>query len=296
MWNQSVPPGPDRRNIGFYTLRFSAVAGSIAVLCPAFQSGCLTVQSGEYAVPIDPSPSPLPSPGAGGGGQPSREAPPKAPETLAISAGERDDLSSTFFGAIDFTIENAGETWAEIDQLELDFGTPDKNRSVLIPWGTDIQLWDAAILERNGIREANRETAMALFALAGAVGRSAHPRGTAGRIGGVVAVGALAGLLASRPSEGHALGGSASDERFPSDALLNLPIRVPPGLFVKRRLLLNTARYPLGGCIDSLILSYRVSRPGGAPESHRVRATFKTPSEWQTLSCQVAKGKSFQNR
>jgi len=61
-------------------------------------------------------------------------------------------------------------------------------------------------------------------------------------------------------------------------------------------LLLNTARYPLGGCIDSVILTYRVSRPGGAPESHRVRATFKTSvSEWQSRTCQALKGGAIEN-
>jgi hypothetical protein len=297
MWNQSATPSSDRRHGGLHVLRVSAVAGSIAVSSLAVELGCATIQSGDYAVPLDPLPSPVPSPSPSPSPVPGAGARPatKAPETLAISAGELDWLASPFFGVIEFTFENNGETWAEIDQIDLDFGTPDKNRSVLIPFGADIQTWEAAILERNAVRAANRDTALSLLALGGAVARSAHPRGAAGRAGGVVAVGALATLLASRASEGNGLG-SVSEDRFPADALLNLPIRVPPGLFAKRRLLLNTARYPLGGCIDSVILSYRVSRASDAPESHRVRATFKTSvSEWQSRTCQALKGGAIEN-
>lgn len=238
----------------------------------------MTIQSGEYAVPVGPADPAHPNPAAPG---------------LRISAGELEGLASTYFGAVEFAFENALPSWIEIDQLELDFGTPDQNRSVLIPWGADIETWQQATYERNAIRQANTEAALAVLGIAGAIGQASHPRGAAGRIGGLLAVGALAGALAadstgSRTTTDTGEMGASAVEKFPAGSLLNLPIRIPPGLFVKRWLLLNTNEYPLGGCIHSVILSYRVSHTSGPPESHKALVNFKTrSSEWQTLSCRA---------
>src|SRR4029077_14255747 len=107
--------------------------------------------------------------------------------------------------------------------------------------------------------------------------------------GGTVALGALAGLYAQERTA--AVEEAGAPARFPPTHLLTLPLRVPPGLFAKRWLLLYTAAQPLGGCIDSFILNYETS----AHEHGRVLLKFKNGynyssadgvgSEWQWKSC-----------
>ncbi|HEX4510662.1 MAG TPA: hypothetical protein VH328_11295, partial [Burkholderiaceae bacterium] len=69
---------------------------------------------------------------------------------------------------------------------------------------------------------------------------------------------------------------------FPPSHLLSVPIRVPPGLFTKRWILLYTSNSPPGGCIRSMVLGYTTS--DGKHE--RVAVTFKeSVSRWQGAVC-----------
>ena len=238
--------------------------------------GCATVNSGDYGVALDDT------------GHPRSPAP--GNERLKISAGEHGALSSTYFGVVEVTFENNTPAWIQIDHIDLDFGSPDKNKSVFVPWGDDIDNWEQATLQRNAIRATDIETGLELLALAGSVastaGRHHH---SVGMLGGTVALGALAGLYA-QDSEA-AVEATRAPSRFPATHLLNLPLRVPPGLFAKRWLLLYTAARPLGGCIDSLILKYETAEH----EHGRVLLKFKggyygggadgVGSEWQVQAC-----------
>jgi hypothetical protein len=241
-------------------------------------SGCATVNSGDYGVALDDTGHPRSS-------DPNNEG-------LKISAGELGGLSSPYFGVVEVTFENNTPAWIQIDHIDLDFGTPDKNKSVLIPWGDDIDTWEEATLQRNAIRATNVHMALQLIAVAGAVGSVAGRHHAAGAIGGVVALGALAGLYGQARDE--AVEATRDPSRFPPTHLLTMPLRIPPGLFAKRWLLLYTAARPLGGCIDSVILGYETA----AHEKRRVLLTFKRSynyssadghgSEWQSLACAPA--------
>ena len=238
-------------------------------------SGCATVNSGDYGVALDNT------------GHPRTPAPEN--ERLKISAGERGALSSAYFGVVEVTFENNTSAWIQIDHIDLDFGSADKNKSVFIPWGQDIDTWEEATLQRNAIRAVNRETALGVIAIAGTVASAAGSHHAAGAIGGTVALGALAGIYAQDRSD--AIEATREPSRFPPTHLLTLPLRVPPGLFAKRWLLLYTAARPLGGCVDSVILSYETA----GHEHARVLLKFKggenyssadgNGSEWQLQSC-----------
>ena len=231
------------------------------------------MNSGDYGVALDDT------------GHPRSSAPNN--ERLKISAGEQGELSSPYFGVVEVTFENNTPAWIQIDHIDLDFGTADKNKSVFIPWGEDIDTWERATLQRNAIREANTQTVLGLVAVAGAVASTAGRHHAVGAIGGTVALGALAGLYAKEREA--AVEATGDPSRFPPTHLLTLPLRVPPGLFAKRWLLLYTAAQPLGGCIDSFILNYETADH----EHARVLLKFKggysgtdgEGSEWQFKSC-----------
>ena len=238
------------------------------------------MNSGDYGVALDDTGHP--------------KSPAADNERLKISAGERGSLSSAYFGVVEVTFENNTPAWIQIDHIDLDFGTADKNKSVFIPWGEDIDIWEQATLQRNAIRAANAETALGLIAIAGSVAHAAGRHHAVGAIGGTVALGALAGLYAQERSA--AVEATGDPTRFPPTHLLTLPLRVPPGLFAKRWLLLYTAAQPLGGCIDSFILNYETSEH----EHGRVLLKFKggynyssadgAGSLWQWKSCGPPQG------
>ncbi len=231
--------------------------------------GCATINSGPYGVPVDETNHPVAAP---------------THPVLAISAAEDASVASPYFGLVEVTFENNSPAWLQIDRVELDFGSPDRNRSVQIPWGDDIATWSDAVRYRNFVEQTNTQTALGVLALLGAVGRGAgrHGHGQAG-----AAVAAAGGLL-EVASIGAALAVANQPEideggvRFSGTHLLAMPIRVPPGLFTKRWILFYTAARPLGGCIDRVTLAYETSEHAKG----RVALHFKaTGSPWQAESC-----------
>ena len=99
-------------------------------------------------------------------------------------------------------------------------------------------------------------------------------------IGATVAAGSTGTLVGralverARAAEGVA--------RYPESHLLTVPFSVPPGLFIKKWILVYTNSDVAGRCIDRLTLSYQ---PAPARTEH-VLLTFKDrSSEWQSSGC-----------
>jgi hypothetical protein len=247
--------------------RSSCRSSSLTVAGIALVGGCATVQSGSVGVSLDGSNRPI--------------AVGRSPE-IQVSAGEKGDLSSPYFGLVEVTFENNSPAWKQIDHIQLDFGSPDKNQSVQIPWGEDIDLWEDAVLARNEVRAINTQEVLAAIAAVGALGLATSHRhgGPGAHVGGVITVGALSALFASRAYDADAA--PAAPPAFSASHLLSMPVRIPPGLFTKRWILFYTAGRPLGGCVDRMILSY----DGADGTKGRVLLPFKTLSEWQRDSCE----------
>ena len=143
-----------------------------------------------------------------------------------------------YFGMIEVTFENDSPAWQQIDHIDLDFGSADRNRSVQIPWGDDLDTWFDAVSVRNAVRAENEQMVLGTLALVGAVGRAAGGRhghaggGAVAHAGGALAVGALGALyINEQKQEAEA---ASAGPRFGYAHLLSTPIRVPPGLFAKR--------------------------------------------------------------
>jgi len=240
-------------------------------LAVAVAQGCATINSGSYGVPVDASSRPLAT---------------AEPAALRISAAEIVRDSNPYFGLVEVTFENASPAWVEIDRIDLDFGTPDRNRSVQIPWGDDIDTWYEAVSVRNAVRAANQQMVLDTLAIVGAMGRTVGgrhghgARATAAGVGGALAVGALGALYVNDREQ--AAEAASGKPRFGDAHLLSTPIRVPPGLFTKRWILLYTAAQPLGGCIDRVVLGYQLADH----RQSRVLLRYKAEgSEWQRPAC-----------
>ena len=241
------------------------LAGAVAVA-----QGCATIHSGPYGVPVDAAKRPVPA----------------AAAPLRVSAAEISNASSPYFGLVEVTFENDSPAWLQIDRVDLDFGSPQKNSSVQIPWGDDLQVWSEAVRVRNEVNAANMATALGTLTTLTTLGWAVFghhgpaPATTAAHIGGVLTVGAIGALYAS--DRAQAAEAASTGPTFASTHLLATPIRVPPGLFAKRWILLYTAARPLGGCLDEVVLGYQLSDHRQA----RVLLHYKaSASVWQREAC-----------
>ena len=242
----------------------------ILALTVAAAEGCATIHSGPYGVPVDASNHPASA----------------ATAPLRVSAGEIAGASSPYFGLVEVTFENDSPAWVQIDRVDLDFGSPDKNRSVQMPWGDDLETWGDAVRVRNEVDAANTATVLSALAILGAVGGAAShrhgsgPASTAARVGGALSVASLGALYVRDRAE--AAEAASTGPMFVGTHLLSMPIRVPPGLFTKRWILFYTAARPLGGCIDQVVLGYQLADRRQA----RVLLHYKASSSaWQREVC-----------
>lgn len=232
--------------------------------------GCASVPNSEPAVPIDAQGTPVSATTSAG---------------LRVSGEELAELASRYFGVLEVTLENPTADWIHIARVTLDFGDSAKNAAVGVPAGEDLHAFLKATEQRNAVRETNRETALAIAALGGALVGAASSERAVAATGDAVALTSLAALAVdSRMSDVNA---AEQVARLPENHLLAGPVAIPPGLFVKRWIVLQTKETSSSACLASVTLGFE--RAGITFE--RVRLTFKHANErteWQAAACHPA--------
>jgi len=236
----------------------------IGVAACGFVVGCATIHSAEPAYPVDEQ------------GQVSNQQ--VARSGLRISGEELTALSSPNFGVLEVTFENSSADWRRIKRVSLDFAGQGNNQFVRIPWGDDIRAWYEATLQRNQIDATNRDTALGVVAIAGmVVGTSRNE--SARVMGGLATLSSVAAMQAERTSV--SINSAEHVAIFPDSHLLAGPFAVPPNLFAKKWVLLNTQGGNDVPCIDHLVLTYEFE---DLP-FERVFLRYKSQSAWQARAC-----------
>jgi hypothetical protein len=228
--------------------------------------GCASIQDGQLATVLDEKLRPIAGHSSECG--------------LVVSGREVTDYSSPQIGMVALTFENQSQEWIHLESMSIDFGDATKNQAVQFPWGTDLESWKFAVEHRNAIKQHNQD--MALFAIF-AVGDALSTFSSKGSA--VSVAGGMVSTLAMVPSFVNALQPPETRVFFPRGHLLSEPVSVPPGLFAKKWVVMHVPDSPNIGCIDRMVLSYRVKEHG----SERVLLIFKLKgsiSEWQRLTCQ----------
>jgi hypothetical protein len=244
------------------------LAGVVALACAA----CASVHPGNLAVPVGASADPS---------DPFR----LTRLGLVVSGEELTDFSSQYFGAVELTFENRTDRWVRIQRVALDFGGKARNDLVYLPWGNDLLRWHEAASQKLAIDSYNRQVFLGTLALVGAVtevaGAVARSPGAV-RAGAAVSLGATTALAAD-----EVVSGARAVERgplAPEDHLFAGGFAVPPGLFTKRWVLLNTTDHQRVGFIRTMDIEYQSE----AGINERVRLLFRQPyctSEWQKDVC-----------
>lgn len=202
---------------------------------------------------------------------------------LVVTGEELKPYASELFGLVEVTFENASTEWIRIQRLRLNFGST-VDQDVFLPEGEDIDAWYSATSRRNDIRDTNEATALGALLFAStvvAVAGGASGSSEAAVAGTATALGTatVAGLDAQAERIDRAEHGSPR----PGGHLLTVPFSVPPGLFTKKWVLLNTRRRDTP-CVTTMLIDYDVG--GGRRE--RVSLTFRRRldgSEWQRKPC-----------
>lgn len=231
-------------------------------------TGCATVAGGPHGEYLDAT------------GKPSDQAAQAA--KLKVSAREMTSMSSRYFAELEFTFENPTAEWVRVEKIGLDFGSEKTNQAISLPWGSQLESWAEATHQRNVIREINDRIALELIGagvMLSAAATSHRPGAVAVTVGGMMALTAAAATASENAS--------APDGRptFNGRHLLALPLDVPPGLFLKRYLIVNTPQAPELPCLTVVTMTYDLSDKS----THRVAVRFRIPynnsSEWQANVC-----------
>lgn len=229
-------------------------------------AACASTHSGAFALPVDASGRLVPSSTHRSG--------------LVISSRQITELSSRNFGVVEVTFENPSNHWVRIKSTALDFGTQARNSVVQIPGGEDLARWQEGTQRRNDIREANTAAGLEILLAAATVASFAGGHSPAGAAGGLVAAG-TAGVIMGREIKDRAEN-AQSVGLYPTSHLMQVPFSVPPGLAIKRWVVLNAPATPAAGCINYASLAYETEDQ----LQERVRLSFNDlGSEWQEAVC-----------
>lgn len=232
-------------------------------------AACASVQSRYIATPVDASGN--------------RTGAKTTASGLVVSGEELRAYSSQHFGLVEVTFENWTNEWVHVERLALDFGGAEVTEGVFLPLGADLEAWHQATVQRNDIRDTNAETALgALLALGMLVAVAADAAGEheLAAAGGAVTLGAATTSVIR--DQGDRVERAEGAHLLPESHLLAVPFAIPPGLFAKKWVLLNT-RSAATPCITSMLIDYDVERG-----NERVLLPFRRRRdalEWQTSAC-----------
>jgi hypothetical protein len=232
-------------------------------------TGCASIANRYVATPVDEQGRAL--------------AGPRTSSGLVVTGEELKPYASELFGLVEVTFENTSTEWVRIQDLTLNFGST-VDQDVFLPEGEDIDAWYSATSRRNDIRDTNKATALGaiLFASSAvAVAGGASGSSEAAVAGTSVALGTAS--AAGLDAQAERIDRAEHGDPRPGSHLLTVPFSVPPGLFTKKWILINTRRRD-APCAKTMLIDYVVQ--GGGRE--RVALTFRRPldgSEWQRKSC-----------
>jgi hypothetical protein len=237
---------------------YLATASILSAYC--FVIGCASVPMGERARPIDATGKPVEGSRLKG--------------RLEVSGMNVPALASRHFGMIVITFENNTSSWQYIRDVRISLSRPDLNKRVVVPSGRELEAWLDATWIRNDYGLHSTEHGLFAAGLGDwisrvRVGHRAHtpgpqPAPTA------QALQTIAQLRAS-PLPEHA---------YLPEHLFDEAISVPPGLFAKRWIVLNTPN-DLNACIRGLVIDFTA-------EEHRESVWLPVEtrgSEWQNDYC-----------
>ncbi len=197
---------------------------------------------------------------------------------LQISAEEDSSMGSKYFGLVQVTLENRSQEWVKVKKVSIDFGSEDCNQNIKIVSGNEISTWYDATSKRNQISEYNRNLFLGALALAGTAAVAGSSKDGVKMAGAAGTLGAITALTVSDINKN--LNRLEYAKIFPETHLMAGPFLIPPGLFAKKWVLLNTLNHQKTGWVDKFKMTYETE----TGEKETVKVLFRTNrnyGEWQ---------------
>jgi hypothetical protein len=190
-------------------------------------SGCASIHHGNMAVDADSA---------------DVKSKPGAPlkSGLRVSSAELVDLSSQYFGAIDFTFENTTSEWIRIKGVDVSFGNTETDKKIIFPVGQDLKVWADAAQRNSAVKAQNRAMVIAAIGtIAGAAGALSGDRSLT--LAGAGVAGA-SGLVLSADAINHGINRTRVSAMVPDTHLFSNNFVIPPGLHTKKWVLIYTQK------------------------------------------------------
>ncbi len=196
--------------------------------------GCIAqVHPGNYAYQVDSEHIPLKMTKSGSPVNSKHEA-------VKISGREIRELSSPYFGVIDFTIENKTADWLDLKDISIEFSNEKINKGVQIPLGNKIRFWAESTLARNKVRDHNRALfAIALTGAGAAIAGSSDSQYMQG-LGAAAMIGGYSYLVVN--DIGNYMDEIHNSKAVPPNFLIGNDLQIPPSLFSRYWVLFYTPK------------------------------------------------------
>lgn len=157
---------------------------------------------------------------------------------LNISAEINNDLSSEYFGMVEFTLENTTGRWLEIESISVDVGDERLRKSTKFTSGNELKAWSKAIKSRNEVRQYNKAVAYsAILGLAAGASAFSDNRTIKNASDSTLALTLGSLTIDQMLTQKDRV---EMNRLFPEDHLLAGGQLVPPELFIQSWLLINT--------------------------------------------------------
>lgn len=174
---------------------------------------------------------------------------------IAISVSLNDKLSSEYFGFFDFTLENKSDKWIVVKNVSITFPDSLLNKNINVVAGQDLTIWHEGYLAQKAINEYNKGLAIGAFSVAAGVASMSVKDQTA-KV--ALAAAGTAPLVALPVAELAALRDSVDKAAFfPANHLFAGDIRIPPSMFTRKFLLLNSTNHKHIPYAQSFVLTWQ---------------------------------------
>jgi hypothetical protein len=204
--------------------------------------GCASIHSGNYAKQIDEK------------GAEVRISGNQTKIGLLISASENIRLSSLNFGLLEFTFENMTDEWLRIKTCKIGFGSEVIDSHVVITSGEDLTIWNKAVEQVAAIDDFNTAVVLGAIGAAGTVVSQTSRDNTVQATSGTIGLAALTSLSVIELNKMRDK--IQTGDIFPASHLYAKGFNIPPGLFVKRWILVNSKNHSKIGHIKNITLEY----------------------------------------
>ncbi len=197
---------------------------------------------------------------------------------LLFSAELNSDLCSPYFGYIEIAIENNTQDWVDIEKIKIVFENKSTGENTFLTIGKDFLIWKKGMLLKKSISDYNKKLVLGMISLGGAVLSSTSDDENLTKGGFALMSTGLSVMALDEYYENKA----NKFERasiFPENHLLYGKIRIPPGFFVRKFVLLQTRNEDIDEYLYFLNLNFIENG-----QKSQVKLKFRNSAEESTNS------------